>query len=248
MSNENTAAGLEDGSETTEPTDFHSRLSEDISRAMEECFRSGLVGDVIRSLQPVIVTAVTAAVTRAMESFVKTMKEEIRMQSQQVNDTILCDLHKQIKQQSYQLEQMEQYSRRENVRIKGIRCTEGEDVTATVIKVAEDIGVTLIQADISVCHCIGTSSDANRPKPIIVRLARREKKIELMKNKKKLKRGIYIDEDLTKMRSKMLYEIRRDPQTTKTWTIDGRIFAMVNEGGEEMKKIFDTPIDLYSHS
>ncbi|KAK3868792.1 hypothetical protein Pcinc_025830 [Petrolisthes cinctipes] len=272
MSNENTAAGLEDGSETTEPTDFHSRLSEDISRAMEECFRSGerddrsgqrvktrsragdsnadggvegLVGDVIWSLQPVIVSAVTAAVTRAMESFVKTMKEEIRMQSQQVNDTILCDLQKQIKQQSYQLEQMEQYSRRENVRIKGIRCTEGEDVTATVIKVAEDIGVTLIQGDISVCHRIGTSSDANRPKPIIVRLARREKKIELMKNKKKLKRGIYIDKDLTKVRSKMLYEIRRDPQTTQTWKIDGRIFAMVNEGGEETKKIFDTPDDLY---
>ncbi|KAK4327300.1 hypothetical protein Pmani_002241 [Petrolisthes manimaculis] len=146
-----------------------------------------------------------------MEPFVETMKEEIRMQSQQVNDTILCDLQKQIKQQSYQLQQMEQYSRRENVRIKGIRCTEGEDVTATVIKVAEDNGVTLIQADISVCHRIGTSSDANRPKPIIVRLAKREKKIELMKNKKKLNRGIYIDEDLTKMRSKMLYEIRRDP-------------------------------------
>ncbi|KAK3892584.1 hypothetical protein Pcinc_003560 [Petrolisthes cinctipes] len=45
MSNENTAAGLEDGSETTEPTDFHSRLSEDISRAMEECFRSACYRD-----------------------------------------------------------------------------------------------------------------------------------------------------------------------------------------------------------
>ena len=43
----------------------------------------------------------------------------------------------------------------------------------------------------------------------------------------------------------MSYEIRKDSSTSKTWTIDGKIYALVREGNSEVKKVFDTPDDLY---
>ena len=138
--------------------------------------------------------------------------------------------------------------RRENIRIKGIKKTADEDTTAVVVDVARRVGVTLTAADVSVSHRTGTDGEG----PIIVRFARREKKIELMKNKKKLPKGddaIYFEEDLARIHHRMLYEIRKDANTTKTWTINGKIFAMMKEnegeGQNEVKKVFETPDDLY---
>ena len=67
-----------------------------------------------------------------------------------------------------------------------------------------------------------------------------------MRAKKRLGAGKYIDEDLTRLRSKLYYEVRQDTNTTKYWTIDGKIYAMVraNGGGEPTKTCFQTPDDL----
>ena len=116
-----------------------------------------------------------------------------------------------------------------------------------VVDVARKMGVALADADISVSHRTG----ADGAGPIIVRFARREKKIEMMRKKKNLgnEAGIFIEEDLTRIRHRMLYEIRHDSRTTKTWTIEGKIFAMMKEGeganAKEAKKTFKNPDDLY---
>ena len=44
----------------------------------------------------------------------------------------------------------------------------------------------------------------------------------------------------------MYYEIRKNENTTKTWTINGDIFAIVKgKNGMEAKEQFSTPDDLY---
>ena len=55
-----------------------------------------------------------------------------------------------------------------------------------------------------------------------------------------------MEEDLTKLRNKLYFVIRKSNMTTKCWTIDGRIFAIVKGSGEqgERKLIFSNPDDL----
>lgn len=212
-----------------------------VSGDMENSLKT-IISEVIRSLQPVLVDCVSIAVSKAVSSLSKQVVETVK--SQYEESGVIADLKNQIKLQTYQLDRMEQYTRRENIRITGIPYEDGEDTTEKVIKTAREIGVTLTREDVSVSHRVGrTNQEAQRP--IIARLSRREKKVELMKNKKKLGRGLYMDEDLTRTRNRMLYEIRKHPQTTKTWTIDGKIFAVISDEGEESRKVFETPDDLY---
>ena len=69
-----------------------------------------------------------------------------------------------------------------------------------------------------------------------------------MKNKRRLARGKTIEEDLTRFRSKLYFNIRKHANTIKCWTsIDGRIFAIIKTNENvEIKKIFETPQDLYA--
>ena len=258
--------------ENNDMADMYSKLAGDIDKALDECLKEKpseeehslgrltrsmteapgsdrnialLVKEVMQAIQPVMVKCIVTAVTRAMEIHTKAMREEFANQGNGNEWNVLTDMQKQIKQQSYQLEKNEQFQKRENIRIKGLTYEENENTEQRVIGLARDIGVTLTSDDISERYRVGATTDTSYPKPVFVRLAKRTKKVEIMKNKKKCRRGVYIDEDLTRMRSNMMYEIRKHQHTVRTWTIDGKIFAIIKEDDAESKKIFDTPDDLY---
>ena len=73
-----------------------------------------------------------------------------------------------------------------------------------------------------------------------------------MKKKKQLKNDrnkdrfehVYIDEDLTALRRKMLRELKQDRAVKRAWTIDGKIHCVLEENGKEVKKTIDSPDDL----
>ena len=91
---------------------------------------------------------------------------------------------------------------------------------------------------------MGTTNGRSFPRPIMVQINNRpKKKTKIMMGKKKLRQGLYIEEDLTKLRSKMHFEVRKNENTTKTWTINGDIFAMVKgKNNVESKEKFSTPM------
>lgn len=197
-----------------------------------------IVTEVVKALQPMIVQCVTSAVSQAVTIIADKFVGD-------VSNTTTSSLKKQLKQQSYQLDRMEQYTRRDNVIIKGVSYSDNENTNDIVMKLASDAGVELSKDDISTSHRLGVTRDNSKPSPIIVRLSKRDKKIELMKKKKNIRQGVYVEEDLTKLRGNMAYEVRKNSNTIKTWTINGKIYALVNEGGTEVKKVFETPDDLY---
>ena len=59
------------------------------------------------------------------------------------------------------------------------------------------------------------------------------------------RKGVYINDDLTPLRAKMGHILLNDPSTQSVWSIDGRIFCTMLENGSEMKKIVDSPDDLF---
>ena len=54
-----------------------------------------------------------------------------------------------------------------------------------------------------------------------------------------------MNEDLTPLRAKLSKVLRSDPAIKKVWSIDGRIFCVINEDGRETKKTIETPDDLF---
>ena len=75
----------------------------------------------------------------------------------------------------------EQYGRRENVRIFGVKEQTGEDVYQQVADVLKGTGFEMCKSDISVCHRLPARGQSGEP--IFVKFVRRETKLALMKKK-----------------------------------------------------------------
>ena len=109
-----------------------------------------------------------------------------------------------------QFDNMEQYSRRNSIQMFGIPETEqdssaAEDTTSLVCQtLTNKLGISVSPIDIDVSHRIGRIG-GERPRPIIIKFVRREKRLEALRNRKKLVgTSVAIDVDLTKERANFL--------------------------------------------
>ena len=88
-------------------------------------------------------------------------------------------------------DQLEQYTRRTNIRIFGIPETKKQEKTDELVKqfCKNELDVELKSEDISRSHRVGRVSlaTAHRPRPIIVRLTRHNKKVEILKRCRQLR-------------------------------------------------------------
>ncbi|KAJ8246345.1 hypothetical protein GJAV_G00266670 [Gymnothorax javanicus] len=132
-----------------------------------------------------------------------------------------------LRKQDFRIDELEQYSRRDNVVIRGIPEEEGEDTNETIKKVGEAIGVNIEDIDISVSHRFGRSQNG-KPRPIVVKFVRRDTRTKVMQAKKNLRgsseyKGVFIDEQLTPLRAKLFSLVKNDADTERVWTVDGKI-------------------------
>lgn len=128
-------------------------------------------------------------------------------------------------------DQAEQYSRRNCLRITGIQEDPGEDTDEIVLKMAADLGADIQINDIDRSHRVGKRrSDRVKPREMIVKFATFRTRQKLYKLRTSLKNkgynGVFLNEDLTKTRSKVLYDARqivKSEQAKGVWTSDGVI-------------------------
>ena len=148
-----------------------------------------------------------------------------------------------------EIDRLEQYGRRDNVRIFGLEETRNEDTTEKVVELAADMGVAITAKDISVSHRLPQSGKrADKAKPIIVKFVRRFTKQLLLRSKelrkKENRKNVYVEEDLTPVRSRMVCSLREDPRIKTVWSIDGRIFAIRKKDGKDEKVVIESAQDL----
>ncbi|KAH6927671.1 hypothetical protein HPB50_006810 [Hyalomma asiaticum] len=114
----------------------------------------------------------------------KALVEELRSEN-----AALVSSNKLLKKQNDTLtkrvSELEQYSRLNNVELKGLPCSQGEDCTAIVKAMATKINCTVNDSDIDVIHRVPTKTDSN--KNIIVRFCSRDKKQEFLGKARKAK-------------------------------------------------------------
>lgn len=126
---------------------------------------------------------------------------------------------------SKQNDELEQYQRRQCLRIFGVPEANEEDTDKLAIDIAAKIGVEVTLQDIDRSHRIGRKVD-DRPRPVIVKFVSYRKRREVFSNKRQLKgSGITIREDLTKERFKLLQECIAKYGLSNVWTLDGVIFV-----------------------
>lgn len=128
----------------------------------------------------------------------------------------------------------EQYGRRNCLRISGISESANENTDRIVLAIAEDLNVPLTQADIDRSHRVGKPIRGGRQ--IIVKFATYRARQALFEERKKLTQiqkysNVFINEDLTARRSKLLYDARQIKRTKKlmaAYSSSGKIVVIDN--------------------
>ena len=178
----------------------------------------------------------------ALEVLVTTKQDE-RLNK---HDVAINKLQAQVRNVSYENDSLNQYSRRENVRISNVPEVEDEDLIKTLIEIGGSIGVAIKADNINTIHRIGPKREG-KARQIIARFVHREPRYLLLKNRVDLKKterykNIYIAEDLTQMKFKLLYYVKKQRNVKSAFTKEGRIHCTLDD---DSKVIIDTPDDLF---
>lgn len=156
-----------------------------------------------------------------------------------------------------EIDNLQQYSRRNCILIHGIKELEElkdtdelsvkdadavalrEDTDELVLKVfREKLLLHGIEAtDLDRTHRVGKKSKVNKkPRPIIVKFARYNIRNEVFRSKRKLKAtGITITESLTSRRLQLLKEVQGLEQVKSAWTSDGRVVCLLQDNKTKMQ-------------
>ena len=117
----------------------------------------------------------------------------------------------------------------------------------------KDTGVTATAEDISACHRTGAfnlrEGGHNLKRHVLCRFVSRVKRTAVIKSKKKLKdhgekyKKVYIQEDLTKLRSKLFHISRNQPGVRSATTHDGKTVCWLENTPRPVT--VDSPDDLF---
>ena len=128
-------------------------------------------------------------------------------------------------------DQSEQYSRRNSLRISGFKEHTGEKTDDIVVNMAATIGCDLQLNEIDRSHRVGKpDATKTRHREILVKFASYRARQKLYKMRTSLKdngyAGVFLNEDLTRKRSNLLFEARKVVKADcakGAWSADGNI-------------------------
>ena len=128
----------------------------------------------------------------------------------------------------------EQYIRRNNLRIQGLKLNHNEDCRQAVANfVNSKLGLTIQAQDIEAAHPLPSSAAAKTGivPTVIVRFKHREHRDCVIRQRRKLKRTNHtIVEDLTALNVRTLNRVRNAEGVKTFWTWNGKIYALMHDG------------------
>jgi hypothetical protein len=115
-----------------------------------------------------------------------------------------------------------------------------------IFLIGGEIGVSLQLSDVSAIHRLRVRRGSNSRK-VIARFVSREKKMEFLTRRKKLKKSerfktVFISIDLTKLRFKLFQLVRKSDDVKNAFRRDGRILGTLQNG---TKFSIESPDDLF---
>lgn len=147
------------------------------------------------------------------------MKEELNKQTKQITENITTTVLKAVEEKiqpiiaenerlsreveilNRKLQTLDITARRNNIILHGITepSTERyEELIASVIKTITDLEVPLENSEVNKVQRLGKKEENGKIRPILLTLNTLEKKIQILRNKKKMKENTYITNDYSK--------------------------------------------------
>lgn len=116
----------------------------------------------------------------------KTLKEEVASLKKSLNNTNddMDDMYHYLSTAINQIDDLEQYTRKHNLKIHGIPESYDENLAENVTTLGNALNVSTRHDDIDICHRLPSSRNSTQPKPIIVRFKsyKQEKRCTPLKN------------------------------------------------------------------
>ena len=189
------------------------------------------------------------AILHEINNSMKEMKSEMLALKLKLSETkmelshVKCEnekLKQTINLNIFKVDELEQYGRRENLRIHGVAHSNGkaDDGEEFLIKIADELDINLVENDVQRVHRLGKkprltmnvhSQQKMKSRPIIARFISYKKRNEFDFAKAKLKNnelipGVYLMEDLTPLRKRLLNYVKTqcDDQFVMCHTINGK--------------------------
>ncbi|KAH6924378.1 hypothetical protein HPB50_016377 [Hyalomma asiaticum] len=171
-------------------------------------------------------------------------KEEIASLRQELSQVqkqnLVCQtankrMDKELKETRRQLTELKQYSRRSNLELKGIPCTENEVLVETMQKIAKFLMVDLVEGDIDAIHRVRTRGDG--PANVIVRFNSRRKRDLILQAARKKRpttamlgsenaQPLYVNEHLCPEYKVLLgkaIQMKREKKWKFVWVSEGKV-------------------------
>ena len=170
-----------------------------------------------------------------LHSQIEKLKKDIEMKDETINK-LQRSLEDTDKAFYGRFNELEQYSRRNNIRIWGIpeKVEKGETyesmettVSLVVKTLNEKMGLNLENRDIDIAHRIGKKIPNQPDRCIISKLISRVNKMKNLRDRKKKLQGtnIKIQEDLTKLNLAVLKATWKNDDVERSWTAEGTIYV-----------------------
>ena len=164
------------------------------------------------------------------------------------------ELQKRVKTLESAVDAGEQYSRRNCLRVSGVKELTGENTDNIVLDIADAIDVNIDIRDIDRSHRLGKPGTVDeprtKPRDIIVKFVSYRPQNMFYRARTSLKdkgyKGVFINEDLTRTRSKLLYEGRRRVKSgqLKSATDGTILIKSTNDVGDDVVQRINSVSDL----
>lgn len=187
------------------------------------------------------------------ENEVETLKSQISDQKVEVDR--ICEEERRIKEenrklkdllrerehqmwtQGMELNDLEQYSRRNNLRVYGVddrnfHETPEETAQKLVSLFRDKLELDISAKDIDIAHRLGKFSPTSN-RPIVCRMVARTNTLKIIRERRKCKGSrVIIREDLTRRNAKLLEKVSALDFVKSAWSDNGKIVAMLQNGSK----------------
>lgn len=181
-----------------------------------------------------------------VNKIIKKLSDKYDDKIQKMEDTIKTIEQKTIGLEK-QIDTLKQNEKINNICVYGIQEQQNEKLeTLATQLINAHTEINLNERDINKCYRVGKqNNNSMKSRPVIIQFKFYEHKLTVLKNAKNFKgKKIFITEDLTQNRLKLLQDAKSKLGVKNVWSYNGNIFVKVNGSSVKIRNNEDLLIHL----
>lgn len=206
---------------------------------------SQVIQQVIRSQE--FLNLLKGCIEEALDSKIEPLRKQLDNMNGKIldletkleeNQCIQKQLNEDVIKAHHQINELEQYSRRNCLRISGVKEENNESCNQLIMDIAKTkLDTNITPNDIDRAHRLGPKRNDGKERPMIVKFTSYDARDRFIRARRKLKgSSIVVREDLTKANQELLFKVKEYPTVKTVWSHDGKIIALITKDGREFKK------------